>query len=26
MITEKITPELVADYTKRFADEVIAKL
>ena len=26
MITEKITPELVADYTKQFADEVIAKL
>jgi probable F420-dependent oxidoreductase len=26
MITDKITPELIADYTKQFADEVIAKV
>ena len=26
MIAEKITPELVGDFTKHFADDVISKL
>jgi probable F420-dependent oxidoreductase len=26
MVSERITPEIVADFTKRFADEVISKL
>jgi probable F420-dependent oxidoreductase len=26
MVSERLTPEIVADFTKRFADEVIAKL